>query len=380
MPGKKQAVRKGGKSRRRVSAAGSASPAASARRAKYRPYIVAPEGSSVSTPWNVPDLCAAYSWPSGLAGGGVIALVEFGGGWDQSDLDQYFASIGQASPIVNDVSVDGTSNFHGSDAFGYDEEVALSIEVAGASYYVAAGKPANIQVYWSADLAQAVEKAGADGCDVCSVTWGRPEDKWTQDDAFALEAAAAKATGAGMVLFAGSGDNNSSDGESTPANVDLPASCPHFVGCGGTTKTKSSETVWNSDPEDAKDGGGNGTGGGFSTFFKPMPTWQIGAPNGPGRMVPDVAGNADPNTGYNILVHGNTIVRGGTSAVAPLYAGLFAAFGRKLHFITPTLWKNPLCFNDIQVGNNGQFPADRGPDACTGLGSPIGSKLAKLFS
>ena len=380
MPEKKQVGKERGKGKRRLGAGKSRNPAGSPQRAKYRPYIQAPDGSSVPSPWNVPDLCTAYNWPSGLAGGGLIALVEFGGGWVQPDLDQFFAGIGQPSPTLKDVSVDGTTNFHGPDTFGYDEEVALGIEVAGASYFAATGKPAQIQVYWSADLAKAVRKATADGCDVCSISWGRPEDKWSQADALDLEAAAAEATKAGMVLFAGSGDNNSSDGEPTPANVDLPASCPHFIGCGGTTKTSSAETVWNNDPEDAADGSGSGTGGGFSTVFTPMPSWQIGAPTGPGRMVPDVAANADPNTGCNIVVHGNTITRGGTSVVAPFYAGLFAAFGKKLHFVTPTLWQNPMCFNDIQVGNNGQFRADRGPDACTGLGSPIGSKLARLFS
>jgi subtilase family serine protease len=135
--------------------------------------------------------------------------------------------------------------------------------------------------------------------------------------------------------------------------------------------------VWNNDPGETD---GSGTGGGFSTVFAPLPSWQIGAPNGPGRMVPDLAANADPNTGYKIVLNNQTIIRGGTSAVAPLFAGLFAAFGRKLGYVTPKLWLNPMCFNDITVGDNGAFRADRGPDPCTGLGSPIGSKLAKLFT
>ena len=96
-------------------------------------------------------------------------------------------------------------------------------------------------------------------------------------------------------------------------------------------------------------------------------------------MVPDVSANADPSTGYQIVVHGQKTVLGGTSAVAPLYAGLFASFGRKLGFVTPTLWKSQNFFNDIVSGNNGQYKAAIGPDACTGLGSPIGDKLAKLF-
>jgi subtilase family serine protease len=74
------------------------------------------------------------------------------------------------------------------------------------------------------------------------------------------------------------------------------------------------------------------------------------------------------------------MVVGGTSAVAPLYAGLFAAFGRKLGFVTPKLWANHLCFTDITQGDNGFYRARVGPDPCTGLGSPIGSKLAALLT
>ncbi len=327
--------------------------------------------------WSVPDLCSAYNWPNHLAGGGVIAIVEFGGGWVQSDLDQYFGGIAQPSPAVTDFSVDGTVNFPDPDPRGYDLEVALGLQVAGASYYAATGKPATIRVYWSADLAMAVRAAASDGCDVCSISWGYDEAAWAPPTKCTeMEQAAATATSTGMVIFAASGDNNSSDGGPGQANVDCPASCPHVVGCGGTTKTAASETVWNNSPGDAD---GKGTGGGFSTVFTPLPSWQIGAPNGPGRMVPDVAANADPNTGYNIVVHGQAVTRGGTSAVAPLYAGLFAAFGKKLGYVNERLWLNPLCFNDITSGDNGAFRADRGPDPCTGLGSPIGQKLSKLF-
>jgi subtilase family serine protease len=97
-------------------------------------------------------------------------------------------------------------------------------------------------------------------------------------------------------------------------------------------------------------------------------------------MVPDVAADADPNTGYNIVLHGAPMAIGGTSAVAPLYAGLIAAFGTKLGWITPQLYQNQVCFNDITQGDNGKYRADRGPDPCTGLGSPIGTKLAELLT
>jgi kumamolisin len=344
---------------------------------KCHPYfkVPGPEAASENF-WNVPDLCAAYNWPTGLPGGGVIALVEYAGGWTTPDLYQFCASLGQPPPTINDFSVDGTQNTPDPDPYGNDSEVALGIQVAAASYYVATGKPASIRVYWTEDIAKAVRAATSDGCDVCAITWGQDEAQWGTAAALDMEQAATTATASGMVVFAASGDNDSKDGGDNPANVDLPASCPHVIGCGGTTKTATSETVWNNNPGDPA---GNGTGGGFSTVFTPLPPWQIGAPNGPGRMVPDVAANADPNTGYNIVLHRQSTTRGGTSAVAPLYAGLFAAFGKKLGYVTPKLWLNPLCFNDITIGDNGGFRADRGPDPCTGLGSPIGVKLSNLF-
>ncbi len=354
-----------------------------AQRPNVRPYFkLAPTGPAARAargegPWNVPDLCAAYAWPTGLAGGGVIAIVELGGGWVRSDMEQFFGGIGQPVPQITDVSVDGTQNSPDPGPDSADGEVALDIEVAGAAYYVATGKPAAIRVYWAKDIAAAVRAATADGCDVCSISWGADEASWGMQAGQDMEQAAAAATAAGMVVFAASGDNDSSDGGMSPANVDLPASAPHVIGCGGTKKTPTTETVWNNSPGDAS---GEGTGGGFSTLFKPLPPWQAGAPNGPGRMVPDVAANADPNTGYKVVVHGAESPIGGTSAVAPLYAGLFAAFGTKLGYVTPELWLNHLCFNDITSGDNGAFRARIGPDACTGIGSPIGAKLARLLT
>jgi kumamolisin len=358
-----------------------------------RPYFKLPSqvkriGPELATakPWNVPDLCTAYNWPAGLAGGGVIAIVELGGGWVQSDVDGYFQSIGQPSPRITDVSVDGTTNSPNQSVGSSNDadiEVALDIEVSAAAYYAATGKPATVRVYWSQDIASAVLQAGQDGCDVCTISWGADEAVWGTAAADQMESAASTATSQGMVVFAASGDNDSSDGGSTPANVDVPSSCPHVVGCGGTLKTATQETVWNDNPGQTD---GEGTGGGYSTIF-PTQSWQIGAPAPPtgttagtGRMVPDVAADADPNAGYNIYVHGSSEVVGGTSAVAPLFAGLFAAFGTKLGFVTPTLWENQTAFNDITVGGNGLYNAAPGPDPCSGIGSPIGTKIAVLFT
>lgn len=359
------------------------------RRPNYRPYFKLRDSKAprprvaAAVPWNVPDLCMAYGWPTPnddfkVPGGGVIAIVELRGGWVQADMEQFFGSINQPNPQITDVSVDGTHNSPPDLSPKSDDgEVALDIQVAAAAYYVATGKPATIRVYWANDIAPAVRAATADGCDVCSISWGTDEANWGRAAGQDMEQAATAATAAGMIVFAASGDNDSSDGGPNPANVDLPASAPHVIGCGGTMKTADQETVWNNDPGNPS---GEGTGGGYSTLFTPIPAWQIGAGPGPGRMVPDVAADADPNTGYNIFFHGTATVVGGTSAVAPLYAGLFAAFGTKLGFVTPELYLNQVCFNDITVGDNGAFRAGPGPDPCTGLGSPMGTKLAKLLA
>ncbi len=357
------------------------------RRFGCKPYFKLPTDPKAvaSAAWNVPDLCTAYNWPTGKAGGGVIAIVELGGGWVASDMDSFFRSLGQPVPSITDVSVDGTKNTPGQSGSAGDDdyEVALDIQVSGAAYYAATGQAATIRVYWSQDIGTAVAKAASDGCDVCSISWGSDEANWGTTAADQMESTAESAVAAGMIVFAASGDNDSSDGGSTPANVDCPSSCPHVVGCGGTKKTATEETVWNDNPGETN---GEGTGGGYSTIF-PVQSFQIGAPAAPagsqygtGRMVPDVCANADPNTGYNIFVHGAATVVGGTSADAPLYAGLFAAFGTKLGFVTPTLWENQKAFNDITVGSNGFYSAAVGPDPCSGIGSPIGAKIAALFA
>ncbi|WP_258593159.1 S8 family serine peptidase [Mesorhizobium sp. AR07] len=368
-----------------------------------RPYFKLPaagEGAlrpavAGATPWSMADLCKAYSWPTDLVGGGVIAIIEFSGGWVRSDIDAYVRATGLPMPSIVDISVgagQNDPNRHSGDPAGDpDREVALDIEVAAAAYSLATGGVANIRVYWAdasdwGAMASAITAAAADGCDVCSISWGSDEANWQAaakavgiDYPGKLNVAAEAAAQSGMIIFAASGDNDSSDGGPNPANVDLPSSSPFIIGCGGTMKPHGAgeqETVWNDSPGNPN---GNGTGGGFSRLFRPMPAWQAGAPHGPGRMVPDVSANADPYTGYDVFVHGAQEVIGGTSAVAPLYAGLFAAFGRKLGFVTPKLWLNHTCFNDIVTGDNGYFRARLGPDPCTGIGTPIADKLSALF-
>jgi kumamolisin len=348
---------------------------------KARDYIRYPSPAGLRPrtggPFRVGDLCKAYNFPTGLTGGGVVGILELGGGFNQSDLTQFANSNGLPSNFTANAKSVGAQNSPGGDA---DGEVLLDIQVVAAAYFYCTGQLPTINVYFapnSGDSFVAVMKAAvSDGCDVLSISWGGDESGWDATAAHAVETQAAATLQAGCVIFAASGDNAS--GDSAPgANVDMPSSCPHIVGCGGTTKMPGSETVWGDGVPN-----GRGTGGGYSILF-PRPTWQQNAPNiGGTRMVPDVAADADPDTGYLIVINGQETPIGGTSAVAPLYSGLFAAFGRKLgtRFQFPdVLWQHPECFTDIIKGSNGSFQAAPGPDPCTGLGVPIGTALAPIF-
>jgi kumamolisin len=116
-----------------------------------------------------------------MPGGGVIAIVELGGGWVQSDMDSFFQSIGQPSPQITDVSVDGTENSP-TRALARRATIRttklLSTSGLGRSLLCGTGKAATIRVYWSQDIGTAVQKATADGCDVCSISWGSDEANW----------------------------------------------------------------------------------------------------------------------------------------------------------------------------------------------------------
>jgi kumamolisin len=331
--------------------------------------------------FNPPQVAELYDYPTTVNGAGeTIGILELGGGYETSDIQTYFTGLGLTPPTVVALSVDGGTNVPGGDPNGADGEVALDIQVAGS---IANG--AKIAVYFAPNTDQgfidAITTAVHDTANtpsVLSISWGGPESSWAQSSVTALDDACQSAAALGVTITVASGDNGSSDGVSGN-NVDFPASSPHVLACGGTELIGSgtsieSETVWN----DGSQGGA--TGGGYSTLF-PVPTWQSSAGiSGPGRGVPDVAGDAAPESGYNILVDGQQEVVGGTSAVAPLWAALIAMInqmkGAPVGFVNPTLYGNAGDFRDITSGNNGAYSAGPGWDACTGLGSPNGQEIA----
>jgi kumamolisin len=340
------------------------------------------------TPVQVGEL---YQFPATGASGQTIGIIELGGGFRAADITAYFKTLGIAAPSVTAVSVDKGKNAP-TNANSADGEVMLDIEVAAA---VAPG--AKIVVYFTPNTDQgfidAIATAVHDTTNrpsVISISWGGPESTWTQQSMSALDAACQSAAALGISITVAAGDDGSTDGVTGTANhVDFPASSPHVLACGGTKligsrSTITSEVVWN---EEASQEGA--TGGGVSTVF-PLPTWQAnsGVPLAgtfAGRGVPDVCGDADPATGYDVRVDSKTMVIGGTSAVAPLWAGLIALNNAQnkttAGFLQPAIYaaRFKSAFHDITSGNNGAFSAGPGWDACTGLGSPIGTALIKLL-
>src|SRR5580658_1489962 len=371
-----------------------------AARPHYRAHRPAPEASDPhasprgGTSYSPIQLAALYDFPSGTGAGECVGIIELGGGERPADLQAYFAALGIGTgPNVTVVSVDHGQDQPTGDPNGSDGEVMLDIEVVGA-----VAPDAQIVVYFAppsdAGFLDAITTAIHDATNkpsVISISWGGPESSWTRQALTGFDQAFQAAAALGITICVASGDDGSSDGVADgAAHADFPASSPHVLACGGTNlqasgNTITAETVWN----DGASGGASG--GGVSTVFA-LPVWQEGlettATAGSSaalamRGVPDVSGNADPKTGYQIRIDGTNVVIGGTSAVAPLWAGLIArinaATGSPVGFINPTLYATPAALDDITEGNNGDFAASPGWDACTGLGSPNGGAIALLF-
>jgi kumamolisin len=354
-----------------------------------------------AVPLTALQVASFYDFPAGTDGTGqTIAIIELGGGYNAADLSAYFGGLSLEVPSVTAVGVDNGSNSPGQSA---DGEVELDIEVAGA-----VAPKATYVVYFAPNTDQGFIDAISDAVNAqptpiaVSISWGGPENSWASQSMSGMNEAISDAAALGCTVTVAAGDNGSSDNASSTSGVqvDFPASSPYSLACGGTTlvgntatNAITSEVVWN---ELAIQGGAGG--GGVSVTYQ-QPTWQksagvpasaaggsgIGSATEPGRGVPDVAGNADPYSGYQVVVDGKPQPIGGTSAVAPLWAGLVArlaqASGKRFGLLQPLLYAgitpgaDVAGFRDITEGSNGAYKAGPGWDACTGLGSPNGTAL-----
>jgi kumamolisin len=309
------------------------------------------------------QVAAAYNFPIDKATGKgyVGGIIELGGGYALAQVDQYFTKNGLPTPTFVSVPVSGGSNTKDG-ANGADGEVQLDMIVAGA-----VAPAATYRVYFAANtdaaFLAALKQATAE-CDGVSISWGASENNWSGTVMDQFEAVIKAARAKGVPVFVAAGDTGSQDSSGAGNQTDFPASSPSAIGCGGTRLTvtgsvRSTETVWDdSDTQSA-------TGGGVSKHF-------------PGRDVPDIAGNADPDSGYEILIDGQPYVIGGTSAVAPLMLGLHALLwelaGKPFDFLNLVVTNPQACY-DVTSGDNGGYRAGPGRDQTTGFGVPDGGLL-----
>ncbi len=365
--------------------------------------------------FSVSDITKLYNFPTGETGAGqCIAIIELndidsggravGAGYKTIDLAAFFKRADIQEPSIVSVSVDGGANKPGHSQA--DGEVVLDIEVAGA---VAPG--AKIAVYFTPNTTNGfidgVKAAAHDAVrkpSVISISWGGPEDPdGSKQFLDGLNEAVRDATAMGVTVCIASGDSGSADMAQNwdgKPHTDFPASSPFALACGGTRLTASNgriaqEVVWNEGPQ-----GGAG-GGGVSVYFA-LPPYQSGSkvPKSPsqsaGRGVPDMAADADPESGYQIVLNGRGTTIGGTSAVAPLMAGLLALIneattkkiGKTVGLINPLIYAAGArnVFRDVTDGDNdvygklhGLYRAVVGWDACSGLGVPNGASLLQLL-
>jgi kumamolisin len=367
-------------------------------------------GQSTSTPthstlYQYPTTIARiYNFPlSSCTGvGQKIGIIELGGGFRITDVTNYLTSIGVTfTGSINVISVNGGQNLIAIPTPADpnpNAEVYLDVEIVAA---IASG--ATINVYFAQNTPvgyyNAFNIAISDNCKIISTSWGAPEVFWGSSYLNAFNNLFARAISVGCTIFAAAGDNGSSDG-SSGNNVDFPASSPYVIGCGGThlpmanntdSVALANEIVWNNSTQSA-------TGGGVSTYFsKPLYQSNIATSSSSNfRLVPDIAGCADPNTGYYVTVSTGGpavgMVIGGTSAVSPLWAAFLALATQRLGkyincgdlqnllYQYPVTIAIPKICNDIVSGNNGTYSAGIRYDACTGNGTPNGNNIISALS
>jgi kumamolisin len=352
-----------------------------------RPGPEITNGSQPSS-YTVPELAAQYGLPNAENNGDgqTIAILSLGGALNREELDRYCVGLEIPVPEVTEVLVDREPPQLRA-VVEEDIEVALDIQVIAALVpraHIVLYHANNSSEGFINGLARAIYNESLPAS-IISICWGAYEESWTLQAMWAIEDLLKDASALAITVCCASGDLRSSDGalDGQP-HVDFPASSPHVLSCGGTTLLPTqeaqeqdllAEVVWD-DPE-----AGCGSGGGYSKVFD-KPAWQKERPESElkdsmkKRAVPDVSGVANPLNGHVIQ---DQLV-GGTSAVAPFWAGLVARINQKLPkpvgYLNPLLYKvRDEAFRDITDGTNGAWMAKLGWDACTGLGRPRGEAL-----
>lgn len=383
-----------------------------------------PGAATVPTAYTPNQIATAYDFmplynSGNLGEGQTVGLLELDG-YSLNDIKLYASCFGGKNTAITPIPIDGYNGNAGANAseVELDMEMVLGLAPRLAALRVYEASSTSLKAYndaWARII--------ADNVPVVSTSWvfceqGPGMTSEIQQENIFFQAAAAQ----GQTILAASGDlgANGCYNPVTKANpqpaVDDPASQPYVTGVGGTRlrvntdNTYSSEQVWN---DRAINNGASG--GGLSQIWY-MPKWQ----QGPGvanaysngrREVPDVAVNADPQTGYDVYCsvggcsgRGWQVI-GGTSAAAPVWAAFVAltnevlakAGSSNVGFLNPSLYAinhgalgtsytaafhviGPVpgaINNNDYVGTTGAYPAANSYNMVTGLGSFDASNLTQ---
>jgi kumamolisin len=337
------------------------------------------------------EIASIYGFPTPTANNVTVGVISLGGGLTGTvsntgvltggDVQAYWTSLGFTSqPKVVIVPV-GASNI--PDSSDATIENTIDVETIGACC------PTNkltILVYFAPNtfagfknaFNQAINGTTSIGGttyanpNIISCSWGTPEINVPESfvrGSGSIDALFAQAVAKNISICCASGDNGSNNGVGGTGNyVDFPSCSPNVVACGGT-KLICPDFVYNHSTIETS---WANSGGGFSTkFSKPSYQANISAlTTKTMRSTPDIALNADPNTGVIFIINGNRSIIGGTSIVAPAIAGYLAALGVTKYFANNWIYKfTNTCYYDITSGNNGAYQAITGYDNCTGFGS-----------
>ncbi|HET6329509.1 MAG TPA: S53 family peptidase [Holophagaceae bacterium] len=358
-------------------------------RPKLRPHLKSKTYGEAAAPKEAgmaaPAFAQRYQFPEGDGKGQHVGLLQLGGALHEADLAAYFDALDLAVPSITVTPVSGGDPSPTKDSRW---EMTLDVEVLGA--VVPAAK---ITVFIAPnnsdgllDLVEAALHGGADQPSVLSMSWGAAESEWGELELQLVSDALQGASKLGVTVLVSSGDEGSTDGaKDGKQHVAFPASSPWVLGVGGTQQAGGLEVVWNALPDKGA------TGGGVSEFFA-LPEWQrhAGVPRSANdgairRGVPDLAAHAAEEGGYRVFVDGVWRVLGGTSAAAPLLAGLITRINAKRK--KPLGYLNPLVYGvahsalkPITEGTNGAYKATAGYSACTGLGVADGGALLKKLA
>ena len=373
-----------------------------------------------------PQIATAYNIPPGDGANVKVAIISLGGGWKQSDLNLSMNDLGLVPPTINQVLVgNATGTFTGSvpdientlDIYcvaGMAPKANITIYIGGGTGFTYATNPtvaANINL--TSNFSNVINRALEDNPDIITISWGGPEKINYNGTTFYcgdyLAGPLATAAAKGTAVFVASGDYGSSaiDDLQFTGNivcVDYPSSNANTISVGGTWLTLGAGNTR------AYEYAVTQSGGGVSSVT-PRPNWQANSTyqtfnkstnvTGPatvlsGKGVPDISA---PFYNYSMYFNGNIVVANGTSASAPIMAGMIARFiglqkGRRPRSLNPIFYNNINAFSTLNAantllnligivtGNNADLLPDGykvtdGWDAVVGLGPPNGQPIYK---